>query len=319
MPGLFAKNNDKVVYMINGFLDSGKTQFLKFTLSQDYFKIRGTTLLILCEEGEEEYDKELLAKTKTVVETIENEEDFNIEYLTNLEKQWRPERIVIEYNGMWDNKNLTLPENWKVEQQITMIDANTFPMYFNNMKSMVAEMVRKSELIIFNRCDDVMDSLASYRRNIKAVNPGADVVFENSEGEVNEIFEEDLPYELNQSVIELNDNSFGIWYMDMMDHLERYEGKDVTYIAQVLKPEQFPSGYFVPGRLAMTCCAEDMAFIGYVCKYDSAAALKNKEWVKITATVTRGAFPTYKEPGPVLVAKTVERTTKPENEIIGFS
>ena len=319
MPGLFAKNNDKVVYMINGFLDSGKTQFLKFTLSQDYFKIRGTTLLILCEEGEEEYDKELLAKTKTVVETIENEEDFNIEYLTNLEKQWRPERIVIEYNGMWDNKNLTLPENWKVEQQITMIDANTFPMYFNNMKSMVAEMVRKSELIIFNRCDDVMDSLASYRRNIKAVNPGADVVFENSEGEVNEIFEEDLPYELNQSVIELNDNSFGIWYMDMMDHLERYEGKDVTYIAQVLKPEQFPAGYFVPGRLAMTCCAEDMAFIGYVCKYDSAAALKNKEWIKITATVTRGAFPTYKEPGPVLVAKTVERTTKPENEIIGFS
>ena len=107
--------------------------------------------------------------------------------------------------------------------------------------------------------------------------------------------------------------------MDMMDHLERYEGKDVTYIAQVLKPEQFPSGYFVPGRLAMTCCAEDMAFIGYVCKYDSVAALKNKEWIKITATVTRGAFPTYKEPGPVLVAKTVERTTKPENEIIGFS
>ena len=227
MPGLFAKNNDKVVYMINGFLDSGKTQFLKFTLSQDYFKIRGTTLLILCEEGEEEYDKELLSKTKTVVEQIEKQEDFNIENLTKLEKQWRPERIVIEYNGMWDNKNLTLPDNWKVEQQITMIDANTFPMYFNNMKSMVAEMVRKSELIIFNRCDNVMDSLASYRRNIKAVNPGADVVFENSEGEVNEIFEEDLPYELNQSVIELNDNSFGIWYMDMMDHLERYEGKDV--------------------------------------------------------------------------------------------
>ncbi|MCR5635296.1 MAG: GTPase [Lachnospiraceae bacterium] len=319
MPGLFAKNNDKVVYMINGFLDSGKTQFLKFTLSQDYFKIRGTTLLILCEEGEEEYDKELLSKTKTVVEQIEKQEDFNIENLTKLEKQWRPERIVIEYNGMWDNKNLTLPDNWKVEQQITMIDANTFPMYFNNMKSMVAEMVRKSELIIFNRCDDVMDSLASYRRNIKAVNPGADVVFENSEGEVNEIFEEDLPYELNQPVIELNDNSFGIWYMDMMDHLERYEGKDVTYIAQVLKPEQFPSGYFVPGRLAMTCCAEDMAFIGYVCKYDSAAALKNKEWVKVTATVTKGSFPTYKEDGPVLVAKTVERTSKPENEIIGFS
>ena len=319
MPGLFQKNNEKPVYMINGFLDSGKTKFLKFTLAQDYFKIRGTTLLILCEDGEEEYDNELLAKTKTVIEELHNEEQFNIDNLAKLEKQWRPERIVIEYNGMWNNKNLTLPENWVVEQQITMIDASTFPMYFNNMKSMVAEMVRKSELIIFNRCDDVMESLASYRRNIKAVNASADVVFENSEGEVNEIFEEDLPYELDKPLIELDENSFGIWYMDMMDHLERYEGKDVSYIAQVLRPDGFPTGYFVPGRLAMTCCAEDMAFIGYVCKYDSASALKNKEWVKVTATVTKGPFPSYKEDGPVLVAKTVERTKKPDNEIIGFS
>ena len=313
------KKNIKPVYMINGFLDSGKTQFIKFTLAQDYFSIKGTTLLILCEEGEEEYDASLLKKSKTVVEVIEDEEDFTTEKLSSLEKQWKPERVVIEYNGMWNNKGLTLPSNWVVEQQITTIDASTFPMYFNNMKSMVAEMVRRSELIIFNRCDDVMDSLGVYRRNIKAVNAAAEVVFENSEGEVNEIFEEDLPYDLNQPVIKLDNLGYGIWYMDMMDHIERYEGKKIQFIANVLKPAQFPKGYFVPGRMAMTCCADDMAFIGYVCKYDDADKLKDKQWIEVTATVTRAMFPSYKGPGPVLVAESIKETKKPKDEVISFS
>jgi len=313
------KKNIKPVYMINGFLDSGKTQFIKFTLAQDYFSIKGTTLLILCEEGEEEYDASLLKKSKTVVEVIEDEEDFTTEKLSSLEKQWKPERVVIEYNGMWNNKGLTLPSNWVVEQQITTIDASTFPMYFNNMKSMVAEMVRRSELIIFNRCDDVMDSLGVYRRNIKAVNAAAEVVFENSEGEVNEIFEEDLPYDLNQPVIKLDNLGYGIWYMDMMDHIERYEGKKIQFIANVLKPAQFPKGYFVPGRMAMTCCADDMAFIGYVCKYDDADKLEDKQWIEVTATVTRAMFPSYKGPGPVLVAESIKETKKPKDEVISFS
>lgn len=307
------------VYMINGFLESGKTSFLKFTLAQDYFQIKGTTLLILCEEGEEEYEPALIKKSKTVIEVIEDEEDFSIENLEKLEKQWKPNRIVIEYNGMWNNKELKLPESWEVEQQITCIDASTFPTYFNNMKSMVAEMVRRSELIIFNRCDNCKEELPSYRRNIKAVNAGAEVVFETSEGEIDEIFEEDLPYELNAPVIKLEDTAYGIWYLDMMDHLERYEGKTIEFIGMVLRPDRFPKGFFVPGRMAMTCCADDMAFIGYPCKYDATAALKNQEWVKVTAKVTKGYWPDYKGEGPILEAITVERTAKPEQEIISFS
>lgn len=50
----------KPVYIINGFLESGKTEFITYTLSQPYFQIRGKTLLIVCEEGEVEYEEVLL-------------------------------------------------------------------------------------------------------------------------------------------------------------------------------------------------------------------------------------------------------------------
>ena len=262
----------KPVYIINGFLESGKTEFICYTLEQPYFQIRGKTLLLVCEEGEIEYEEELLKKSRTNLVLIEREEDFNTSHLIELEKKYKPERIIIEYNGMWNFKNLRLPFHWGVEQQITTIDASTFPMYFTNMKSLLAEMLRGSELIIFNRCDDVED-LSLYKRNVKAINQQADIVFEDSEGEVNQIFEDDLPYSLDAPIIELDNEGYGIWYLDSLDNLDRYIDKTVRFTAMVLKPKEFPRGYFVPGRMAMTCCAEDMAFLGFACEYDKADKL----------------------------------------------
>lgn len=303
--------------MINGFLESGKTEFITFTLDQPYFQIKGKTLIILCEEGENEYDERLLAKSRAVVELIEEEEEFTPSKLIELEKKHKPERIIIEYNGMWNFKNVKLPWHWKVEQQITTIDASTFPMYYTNMRSLLAEMVRKSEMIIFNRCDGIED-LNVYKRNIKAVNPSADIIFEDANGEIDEIFEEDLPYDLNAETIVLDNQGYGIWYLDSMDHLERYIGKKLQFEAMVLKPEDFPEGYFVPGRMAMTCCADDMAFLGYACEFAGAGALKQKEWVKVTATVSKEYWEDYKGEGPVLHAISVEKTMAPKDEVISF-
>ena len=308
----------KPVFMINGFLESGKTEFITFTLEQPYFQIKGKTLIILCEEGEIEYDEALLKKSRAVLELIEDEEDFKPSRLLELEKKHKPDRIIIEYNGMWTFKNMKLPWHWKVEQQITTIDGSTFPMYYNNMRSLLAEMVRKSEMIIFNRCDGIED-LNVYKRNIKAVNPSADVVFEDSNGEIDEIFEEDLPYDLNQDVIVLDNEGYGIWFLDSMEHLERYLGKTVQFVAMVLKSDTFPEGYFVPGRMAMTCCADDMAFLGYACEFAGAGALKQKEWVKVTATVSKEYWEDYKGEGPVLHASSVVKTKAPKEEIINFA
>lgn len=307
----------KPVYVINGFLESGKTEFIAFTLDQPYFRIKGKTLILLCEEGEVEYDEKLLTRSRCVVEVIEEEEDFNPGHLMELEKKHKPDRIIIEYNGMWNYKNMKLPWYWKIEQQITTIDGSTFPMYYTNMRSLLSEMVRKSEMIIFNRCDGVTD-LNSYKRNIKAVNPNAEVIFEDANGEIDEILEEDLPYDLNQEVLELDNNGYGIWYLDCMDHLERYVGKKIKFTALVLIPDGFPKGYFVPGRMAMTCCADDMAFLGYACQYEGAGSLKQKDWVSVTATVSKEYWEDYKGEGPMLHAISVEKTKAPKEEIISF-
>lgn len=308
----------KGVYVINGFLESGKSEFIRYTICQPYFQIRGKTLLILCEEGEVEFDATILKKSNTVVELIEEEEDFNPSKLLELEKKHKPDRIIIEYNGMWNFKDMKLPWHWKVEQQITTIDGSTFPMYYNNMRSLLAEMVRKSEMIIFNRCDGI-EELPAYKRNIKAVNPQAEIIFEGENGEIDEIFEDDLPYDLSQEVLELDNYGYGIWYLDSLDHLERYVGKTVEFVGMVLHPDNYPADYFVPGRMAMTCCADDMAFLGFVCKYDGAKDLEQKQWVKVKAKIEVEYWKDYNGEGPILHAISVEKTKEPKEPVINFA
>ncbi len=284
----------KPVYIINGFLESGKTEFISYTLSQPYFQTKGTTLLILCEEGEVEYDEDILKNSRTIVE------------------------VVDEYNGMWNFKNLKLPWHWRLEQQITTIDASTFQNYYTNMRSLLAEMIRKSELIIFNRCDGMVDQLSSFKRNVKAVNPQAEIIFEDKNGEVNQIFEEDLPYDLKSERLDLDDYGYGIFYLDAMDNLDRYIDKTIRFKAMVLKPENSNDEYFVPGRMAMTCCADDMAFLGYACRYDRCSELANKDWVEVTATVHREYWKDYNGEGPVLHAVSVVPAKKPKDEVLNF-
>jgi hypothetical protein len=308
----------KTVYMINGFLESGKSEFIRYTLEQPYFQTKGRTLLLLCEEGEVEFDASLLKKSRTDLEIIEDKEAFTPEHLIALEKKYAPERIIIEYNGMWNFKECKLPFHWKIEQQITTIDASTFTMYYTNMKSLLAEMLRNSDMIIFNRCDGIRD-LSSYKRNVKAINQKAEIIFEDANGEVNAIMEDELPYDLKQDVIELDDKGYGIWYLDMLDNAYRYENKKLVFTAMVLKPENFPENFFVPGRMAMTCCAEDMAFLGFACEYDKAASLKEKQWVKVTATASWEYWADYEGEGPVLHAVSVEPAKAPKKEVIDFT
>lgn len=311
----------KSVFVINGFLEAGKTEFISYTLAQPYFRTKGRTLLVLCEEGEVEYDPKLLAATNTDLVIADSLDDVTPAKLLEYDKKYRPERIIIEWNGMWDYKTLKLPMFWKLDQQITVIDGSTFSQYYSNMRSLLAEQMRKSEMIIMNRCDGIIDSLPGYRRNIKAVNQQAAVIFEGAEGEINTIFEEDLPYDLNADPIDLGEDGYGIWFIDTSDNLDRYIGKTVKFLAMVYKPTGFPKGYFVPGRMVMACCADDMQFLGYACKYDKVSELTDKSWVTVTAKVTRQAFAAYEDAdeGPVLEAISVVPANKPKEEVISFS
>ena len=304
------------VFLINGFLEAGKTEFLSFTMEQDYFQAEGKTLLIVCEEGENEYDEELLKKTRNSVVYIDSLEEMTPERLTELELLNNPERVLIEWNGMWNQDDLKLPKDWNLYQQITIVDMTTFDIYAKNMKSLLAAMVRNSELIICNRCDGIED-LDRYKRLLKSMNTKCEIVFEDENGEIDEVSEEDLPYDVNAPVIEIKPEDYGIWYIDCMDKPDRYVGKVVEFTGMVLKSPDFPKNYFVPGRMAMTCCAEDMTFLGYICKAKEARNLETKQWVKVRAKVAVEFWKDYDGEGPVLYAESVE-PAEPIKDVVQF-
>lgn len=309
-----------MVYLMTGFLDSGKTQFLKFTLEQEYFQIEGKTLLILCEEGEEEYNPQEMAQYDVVMERVHKQEDLTEEWLEEMNLKHRPERVVIEYNGMWkvsDFEKMKLPHGWGIEQKLTTVDASTFQMYLTNLKPLFVEMVRDSEMVLFNRCTD-KKPLSGYRRSVKVVSPQAEVIFEDENGEVDNIFEDDVPYDLNAPVIEVRREDYGIWYVDVMENPDRYKGKTVEFTARVLKPKGFPSKVFLPGRMAMTCCADDTTFLGYVCKSAYAPKLKPGQWVTVRAKIGYARVSIYRGVGPVLEAENIE-AAEPIEELVYFN
>ncbi len=309
------------IYLITGFLESGKTTFLRFTLDQDYFQIDGKTLLILMEEGEEEYDTKALAKNNTVVEVIEKEEDLTTERLEAMEIIHQPDRVVIEYNGMWLVSrfyDMKLPFGWGVEQQITCVDGSTFQVYMANMKSIFMDMVKYTDMVVFNRCKRE-DPLANYRRSIKVSNQSAEVIFEDEEGEIDDIFGDQMPFDVNAPVIEIPPEDYGIWFVDAMDHPDTYVRKTVRFKGRVMKPRGMGSKFFVPGRIAMTCCADDTTFLGFVCKSAFAPKLKEKEWVEVTAKVAFERRMEYQGDGVVLYAENVTPCEPLEEEMVYFN
>ena len=308
------------IYLITGFLEGGKTNFINFTMQQDYFNDGEKTLLIICEEGEEEYDPALLAKCKATIVTVEKEADLTPAFFKEMKKKYRPDRVLLEYNGMWSMKTLTemkLPAGFEIYQIVSLFDASTFQLYLNNMKSMVMDMVSIADMVIFNRCTKDMP-LSMFKRSIRAVNRPAEVIFEDGNGELEE-FEEDLPYDVEAPIIEIADEDFGIFYVDALDNPTRYDNKVVRFKARALKTPAFPKGSFLPGRNAMTCCADDVAFIGFLCYYPQTADIKSRQWVEVTARIRWQFCESYKDEGPVLYAANVEQTQPAKEDLVYFN
>ncbi len=309
------------IYLITGFLESGKTTFINFTVAQDYFQIDEPTLLITTEEGEVEYDEKELLKYNTVLEVVESQEQFTPEYLKKLKRRYNPERVILEYNPLWSVKKLEemeMPRSWGIVQEIVTVDASCFQIYMQNMKSIFMEMSLHADMVMFNRCRP-QDPLASFRRSIKVVNPACDVLFEDEEGEISNIFEDSMPYDLDADIIDIEDADYGIFYVDMEDHPERYRGKTVRFKGRVLKSENANAKFFVPGRMAMTCCADDTTFIGYICEFPKAKSLLMGQWVEVTAVVDWKYMEQYEGEGPVLIAKDIKSVQRPEVDLVYFN
>lgn len=306
------------LFLINGFLDSGKTSFIQGTIEQGQFDEAEKKLLIVCEEGDTEYDANILKKHKFDMVTLSKEE-FTEEKFAELDKKYDPWLVVIEYNGTWEMdllNELKKPFGWRIYQSITLVDAGSFELMWNNMKAVMAETMKYAEMVVFNRCEQGMQ-LGAFRRSVKMLNGAAQIVFENTNGEIASIAEQ-LPYDINADVIEVDDSDYGIWYMDVSERPEIYKNKKVKFKGQVYKTKKLNAKNFVPGRKAMTCCEDDTAFIGYICNYDKTAELNDREWVYVEATIKYEFQMSYKKKGPVLYATSVTKAPAAEQEMVYF-
>ncbi len=314
------------VYIITGFLESGKTTFMQETLQDPGFSTgKEKTLLLACEEGMEEYEPEVLKKFRTDLVMVEEPEDFTTDFLKKCGQEYQPERVLIEYNGVWQLKELLgmeLPKDWVIVQVITLVNAETFDVYLGNMRSIIMEHFAGTDMVIFNRCT-METPRASYRRNVRAINGRAQVYFEAADENI-EFPEEELPFDVEADHIVLEDEDFGIWYLDAMDEPKKYIGKQVTFKGMVFKPPKMRKGSFVPGRFAMTCCADDTTFIGFICKAKAGMekqveALENRQFVMVTAVVAYEFQKDYRGKGPVLYLEELSEAEKPREDLVYFS
>ena len=314
------------VYLFVGFLESGKTKFIQETFEDPNFDSGDKTLLLVCEEGEEEYKPEKFAFPGTSVRVLEDKAELNAQNLANLAKETDAGRVVIEYNGMWLLQDLAdaLPNDWLIYQVIATADGTTALMYArdNAMRSLMLDKIARSELIVFNRAEKVNNDEArqELHKLVRQASRRCDIAYEFADGSVAyDDIPDPLPFDIDAPVIEIGDDDFGIWYMDCQEDPQKYAGKTVRFLAQVCQTNRAGKNSFVPGRFAMTCCVQDIQFVGFPCVYEGYKALEQRSWVTVTARVSCKFHNIYRGKGPVLSATSVEPAHKPLHDVVTFS
>lgn len=307
------------VYAFTGFLDAGKTKFIQETLEDERFNAGERTLLLICEEGEEEYDLSAYPYQHVYPEVID-QEAVTTEELSQLFKKHHCERVVVELNGMLQVGPFyqKMPEDWQIAQEVMFADAQTFMSYNANMRQLVVDKLAGAELVVFNRMTPGAD-IMPFHKIARAVNRKIDIIYEFSDGttQYDEI-EDPLPFDLNAPVVEIADEDYALFYRDITEEPKKYAGKTVRFKGQVARLRKEKNGMFAPGRFVMTCCEADITFMGIPCKFVGSAGLMVKSWVTVTATVEVKYHSLYKGIGPILTALTVEPAEPAAQQVATF-
>lgn len=308
------------VFLFTGFLDAGKTKFIQETLENRDFVEGRRTLLLVCEEGEEEYDASRFASDTVFCEVIEDPEELSGALLLSLVSKHRANQVMVEYNGMWELDRLyrALEPPLAVAQEFAFFDSTTILTYNANMRTQTVDKLRSCDLAVFNRVPLGADILP-YHKLVRGISRQADIVYDHSDGTIerDEIVDP-LPFDKNADVIEIADRDYALWYRDMRDNLQDYEGKTVKFRGQVAENKKMRADEMVLGRAIMVCCADDVAFSGVVSEYKGAAHYKDGEWLMVTATIELKYHPLYSCQGPILIVKSLAHTDPPKEEIATF-
>ncbi len=301
------------VYSFTGFLDSGKTKFIQETLEDPRFNAGERTLLLVFEEGEEEYDFSTYPSENVFLEVLD-QETVSQKELQALAKQHKAQRIVMELNGMQLVGDLyaRFPEDWALAQEVMFADSTTFMTYNANMRNLVMDKLVGAQMVVFNRLTPGQDTMP-FHKLARAANRRIDILYDYTDGTT--AFDDvvdPLPFDIHAPVIEIQDGDYALWYRDINEECQKYDGKTVRFKGQVAMLRRDKNNMFAPGRFVMTCCVEDIEFCGIPCRYDGAKNLKPRSWVTVEAKISAEKHILYKgELGPVLTAISLVQDVEP--------
>ena len=310
------------VYLFTGFLESGKTKFIEETMEDPRFNNGEKTLILVCEEGLEEYTPEKFSADKVYIEVIENEEDLNPANLKALLKKHSAKRVLVEYNGMWMLGSLinALPNNWIIAQEFMFAEASTIIGYNNNMRSLVVDKLQNCELVVFNRYSADIDKMELHKM-VRGVNTRADIAYEYPNGDVEyDDIEDPLPFDRDADIVTVEDKDYAYFYRDVSEHLDFYNGKTVKFKCVIAKNKELNSTQLVVGRHIMTCCVDDITFAGFLLigSEGTVSRFESRNWAMVTAELKVEYNKLYGREGPVLYLTDIAHTSLPEEEVATF-
>ena len=308
------------VYVFTGFLDSGKTKFIQETLEDPRFNAGERTLLLVCEEGEEEYDFSTYPHQNVFLEVVD-QQTVTAKQLKELAKKYKIQRVVAELNGMCLVGDLysRFPEEWVIAQEVMFADATTFMAYNANMRNLVMDKLVGGQMVVFNRLTPGQDTMP-FHKIVRAANRRMDILYDYLDGTTAfDDVEDPLPFDINAPVIVINDEDYALWYRDITEESQKYHGKTVSFKGQVAMLRRDKNSMFAPGRFVMTCCEDDIQFCGIPCRYEKTQTLEPRSWVAVTATVSAENHTLYHgELGPVLTAIRVEPAEPAQPDVATF-
>lgn len=170
------------VYVVTGFLYSGKTTFLNSLLNQPGRR-EIKTLLLQFETGEEAFQRHLRnCNNKSFSKKdLEKQQEQVIQAIYACIKEWEPDEIWIEWNGVASFSKLQelllappLSGSCKIQKVIHIAEAVNLEEMLGRTGSALPEQIANSDVVIL-RTPQSGGGTAAYqqmRRTIKILNPG---------------------------------------------------------------------------------------------------------------------------------------------------
>lgn len=304
------------INIVAGMMDAGKTTYISSLLENDftYRRAGGTTLLLLCEEGDTEYEKELLEKHLVTVCSFDEEPDDPVSAFMEKIHEYDPSQVYIEWNSMWASEPAKLKEALNASSFTVVIDGETLSVYFSNMRQLFVNMLKPATLTMFNRAGS-KEKLEEFAQPFRLINDKAGYLLEAPGGYHEKAFEDVMPFDKDADFIELDEQQYGWFCIDAHKNPKAYYGKEIETVFETDRAGQEAEDIFFAGRRIMVCCMADIQMAGFYCSSAAFDVPKDNSFIKMRARVLRaeGNMVSF---GVMLEAVDITYCAVPKNIII---